>query len=66
MTDSMLDTFVITGDIHARPAHSQWQSDNTTILPELHERKWTLDSLCYAIMVFGRIVAIAGPLIRND
>ncbi|AMC34506.1 glycoside hydrolase family 125 protein [Janthinobacterium sp. B9-8] len=31
------------------PAHSQWQSDNTTMLPELHERKWELDSLCYAI-----------------
>lgn len=31
------------------PGHSQWQSDNTTMLPELHERKWELDSLCYAI-----------------
>jgi len=31
------------------PAHSEWQSDNTTMRPEIHERKWELDSLCYAI-----------------
>ncbi|STQ91532.1 glycoside hydrolase family 125 protein [Iodobacter fluviatilis] len=31
------------------PAQSEWQSDSTTMLPELHERKWELDSLCYAI-----------------
>ena len=31
------------------PGHSEWQSDHTTMLPELHERKWELDSLCYTI-----------------
>ncbi|MEN9659442.1 MAG: hypothetical protein RL571_2907 [Pseudomonadota bacterium] len=31
------------------PGHSEWMSDNTDMLPELHERKWELDSLCYAI-----------------
>ncbi|WP_293930934.1 glycoside hydrolase family 125 protein [Iodobacter sp.] len=31
------------------PGHSQWMSDHTAMLPELHERKWELDSLCYAI-----------------
>ncbi len=28
---------------------SDWESDYTTMLPELHERKWEIDSLCYAI-----------------
>jgi len=28
---------------------SEWESDYTTMLPELHERKWEIDSLCYAI-----------------
>ncbi|MGL6041818.1 MAG: glycoside hydrolase family 125 protein, partial [Deefgea sp.] len=31
------------------PAHSEWQNDHTTMRPEIHERKWELDSLCYAI-----------------
>ncbi|QLG88845.1 glycoside hydrolase family 125 protein [Chitinibacter bivalviorum] len=30
-------------------AESEWQSDHTDMKPELHERKWELDSLCYAI-----------------
>lgn len=28
---------------------SPWQSDLTEMKPELHERKWEIDSLCYAI-----------------
>lgn len=28
---------------------SEWKSDLTNMLPELHERKWEIDSLCYAI-----------------
>lgn len=31
------------------PGRSEWQRDNTEMKPELHERKWELDSLCYAI-----------------
>ena len=27
----------------------EWQSDYTAMLPELHERKWEIDSLCYPI-----------------
>lgn len=30
------------------PDH-QWQSDLTDMKPELHERKWEIDSLCYPI-----------------
>jgi hypothetical protein len=31
------------------PAESHWQSDITEMKPELHERKWEIDSLCYPI-----------------
>ena len=28
---------------------SHWESDNTEMKPELHERKWEIDSLCYPV-----------------
>ncbi|MCX6235985.1 MAG: glycoside hydrolase family 125 protein [Bacteroidia bacterium] len=28
---------------------SEWASDNTDMKPELHERKWEIDSLCYPV-----------------
>jgi meiotically up-regulated gene 157 (Mug157) protein len=31
------------------PAGSQWESDLTRMKPELHERKWEIDSLCYPV-----------------
>lgn len=31
------------------PVGSYWESDNTDMKPELHERKWEIDSLCYVI-----------------
>jgi len=31
------------------PAGSHWESDLTDMKPELHERKWEIDSLCYPI-----------------
>lgn len=31
------------------PTGSQWDKDLTEMKPELHERKWELDSLCYPI-----------------
>lgn len=31
------------------PGDSEWKTDHTEMKPELHERKWELDSLCYAI-----------------
>ena len=31
------------------PAQSEWLSDFTEMKPELHERKWEIDSLCYTI-----------------
>lgn len=31
------------------PGDSQWKNDITEIKPDLHERKWEIDSLCYPI-----------------
>ena len=31
------------------PTGSMWSDDNTLMLPELHERKWEIDSQCYPI-----------------
>jgi meiotically up-regulated gene 157 (Mug157) protein len=31
------------------PANSEWLSDYTEMKPELHERKWEIDSLCYPV-----------------
>ncbi len=31
------------------PIGSEWEKDLTDMKPELHERKWEIDSLCYAV-----------------
>ncbi len=31
------------------PADTPWKKDYTTMKPELHERKWEIDSLCYPL-----------------
>ncbi len=31
------------------PVGGEWQSDYTDMIPEVHERKWEIDSLCYPI-----------------
>ena len=31
------------------PTGSEWDKDHTQMKPELHERKWEIDSLCYPI-----------------
>lgn len=31
------------------PTGGSWQSDLTDMIPEVHERKWEIDSLCYPI-----------------
>lgn len=31
------------------PTGSEWITDKTTMKPELHERKWEIDSLCYTV-----------------
>ncbi len=34
---------------NAGPTGSEWAKDRTAMKPELHERKWEIDSLCYAV-----------------
>jgi meiotically up-regulated gene 157 (Mug157) protein len=36
------------------PTGSEWKSDFTEMKPELHERKWEVDSLCYPIRLAYR------------
>ena len=31
------------------PTGGEWQSDHTKMIPEVHERKWEIDSLCYPL-----------------
>lgn len=31
------------------PTGGYWMSDNTDMIPEVHERKWEIDSLCYPL-----------------
>lgn len=31
------------------PTGSEWKTDQTEMKPELHERKWEIDSLCYTV-----------------
>jgi len=42
------------------PTGSQWDKDLTTMKPELHERKWELDSLCYPIRLAYHFWKITG------
>jgi meiotically up-regulated gene 157 (Mug157) protein len=34
---------------NAGPTGSEWDSDRTAMKPDLHERKWEVDSLCYPV-----------------
>ena len=36
-------------DPHDPDPDHQWMGDKTTMRPELHERKWEIDSLCYVL-----------------
>ena len=39
---------------------SEWQSDLTDMKPELHERKWEIDSLCYPVRLAYNYWKISG------
>jgi len=45
---------------NAGPTGSEWDSDNTSMKPELHERKWEIDSLCYPIRLAYNYWKISG------
>jgi len=42
------------------PTGSEWDSDNTTMKPELHERKFEVDSLCYPVRLAYHYWKVSG------
>ncbi len=42
------------------PAESPWKGDLTDMKPELHERKWEVDSLCYPIRLAYQYWKVTG------
>jgi meiotically up-regulated gene 157 (Mug157) protein len=42
------------------PTGSEWMSDLTHMIPELHERKWEIDSLCYPIRLAYQYWKVTG------
>ena len=42
------------------PTGSEWVSDMTDMKPELHERKWEIDSLCYTVRLAYHYWKITG------
>lgn len=39
---------------------SEWESDMTNMKPELHERKWEIDSLCYPVRLAYKFWKVSG------
>jgi meiotically up-regulated gene 157 (Mug157) protein len=42
------------------PTGGEWMSDKTRMRPELHERKWEIDSLCYVIRLAYQYWKVTG------
>lgn len=42
------------------PTGGEWMSDRTAMRPELHERKWEIDSLCYTVRLAYHYWKISG------
>lgn len=45
---------------YKEPRESPWKDDLTEMKPELHERKWEIDSLCYPIRLAYRYWKLTG------
>jgi meiotically up-regulated gene 157 (Mug157) protein len=45
---------------NAGPTGSEWDTDRTDMKPELHERKWEVDSLCYPVRLAFNYWKISG------
>jgi meiotically up-regulated gene 157 (Mug157) protein len=49
------------------PGQSEWMSDLTDMRPELHERKWEVDSLCYPLrLAHGYVTATGDASVLGD
>ena len=44
------------------PGESEWKNDITDMKPELHERKWEIDSLCYPVRLAYNYWKITGDV----
>ena len=44
------------------PLGSEWANDGTTMIPELHERKWEIDSQCYPIRLAYEYWKVTGDV----
>ena len=44
------------------PTGSEWASDYTSMRPELHERKWEIDSLCYPLRLAYHYWKVTGDI----
>ncbi len=42
------------------PTGSEWDKDHTDMKPELHERKWEIDSLCYTVRLAYHYWKVSG------
>ncbi|MCL1938420.1 MAG: glycoside hydrolase family 125 protein [Candidatus Azobacteroides sp.] len=62
----LLDPFANAFNDEPEP-DSEWQNDLTDMKPELHERKWEIDSLCYPIrLAYEYWKATGDPSIFTD
>lgn len=48
------------------PTGSEWEKDHTAMKPELHERKWEIDSLCYPVRLAYNYWKITGEISPFD
>ena len=48
------------------PLGGEWQTDGTKMKPELHERKWEIDSLCYPVRLAYNYWKITGDTSAFD
>jgi meiotically up-regulated gene 157 (Mug157) protein len=45
----LIDPYANAFNFDDKPVHNPWAGDLTDMKPELHERKWEIDSLCYPV-----------------
>ena len=48
------------------PKGSEWAKDHTDMKPELHERKWEIDSLCYPVRLWPLGITMRALTSSND
>jgi len=62
----LLDPYANAFKFSVDDADKGWQSDNTDMKPELHERKWEVDGLCYVIRLSYNYWKLTGDVTNFD